>query len=109
MDTISDIHFVDGPMGRRPAPMGSGLDVWEVVKVVKNNGGSAAEAAAYLEIEPRLIDTALRYYGSNRDEIDGWIARVHELSELEESRWRTAQEAIGSPLTASSPSANLHT
>lgn len=94
MDEVPGVHFVDGPMGRRPALMGSGLDVWEVVKVVKDSG-SAAEAAAYLEAEPRLVDTAIRYYGSNRQEIDDWIARVLELSELEEAKWRAAQEAIG--------------
>ncbi len=95
MDEVPGIHFIDGPMGRRAALMGSGLDVWEVVKVVRDNDGSAAQAAAYLEVEPRLIDTALRYYGSNRQEIDSWIARIDELSELEETRWRAAQEAIG--------------
>ncbi len=95
MDEVPGVHFLDGPMGRRPALMGSGLDVWEVVKVVKDNDGSAAEAAAYLEVEPRLIETAIRYYGSNREEIDDWIARAHELSELEEAQWRAGQEAIG--------------
>jgi uncharacterized protein (DUF433 family) len=95
MDEVPGVHFLDGAMGRRPALMGSGLDVWEVVKVAKDNGGSAAEAAAYLEVEPRLIATALSYYGSNREEIDDWIARVLELSELEEAKWRAAQEAIG--------------
>jgi uncharacterized protein (DUF433 family) len=95
MDEVPGIHFVDGSLGRRPALIGSGLDVWEVVKVVKDNGGSAAEAADYLEVEPRLVETALRYYGSNREEIDDWIARVHELSEFEEASWRAAQEAIG--------------
>jgi uncharacterized protein (DUF433 family) len=95
MDEVPGVHFLDGPMGRRPALMGSGLDVWEVVKVVKDHDGSAREAAAYLEVEPRLVDTALRYYGSNQEEIDSWIARVNELSEFEERRWRAAREAIG--------------
>ena len=94
MDEVPGIYFVDGPMGRRPALMGTGLDVWEVVKVVKD-GGSTAEAAAYLELAPRLVELAIRYYGSNRREIDDWIARVLELSELEEARWHAAQEAIG--------------
>jgi uncharacterized protein (DUF433 family) len=94
MDEIPGVHFVDGAMGRRPALMGSGLDVWEVIEAVKDSG-SAAEAAAYLEVEPRLVELALRYYGANRKEIDDWIARVRELSELEEARWRAAQEAIG--------------
>ncbi len=94
MDEFPGIHFVDGPMGRRAALLGSGLDVWEVVKAVKD-GGSTAEAAAYLEVEPRLVELAVRYYGSNRAEIDDWTARVFELSELEEAKWRAAQEAIG--------------
>ncbi len=95
MDEVPGVHFLDGAMGRRAALMGSGLEVWEVVKAVKDNDGSAKEAAAYLEVEPRLIDTALRYYGSNREEIDSWIARVNELSEFEERRWRAAREALG--------------
>jgi hypothetical protein len=38
------------------------------------------------------VDVAIRYYAANREEIDDWIARVLELSELEESKWRAAQE-----------------
>jgi uncharacterized protein (DUF433 family) len=91
MDEVPGIHFVDGSLGRRPALLGTGLDVWEVVKVVKDSG-STEEAAAYLEVEPRLVDVAIRYYASNREEIDDWIVRVLELSELEESKWRAAQE-----------------
>lgn len=94
MDEFSGIHFVDGALGRRPALAGVGLDVWEIVKVVRDNNGSAAEAAAYLEIEPRLVQIAVGYYGSNREEIDDWIARVHELSEREQAKWQAAQEAI---------------
>jgi uncharacterized protein (DUF433 family) len=94
MDEFPGIHFVDGAMGRRPALLGTGLDVWEVVKVIKDNQ-SPTEAATYLEIEPRLVELALRYYGSNREEIDDWIARVYELSELEENTWRAARQAIG--------------
>lgn len=94
MDEHPGIHFVDGALGRRPALMGSGLDVWEVVEVARDNGGSVSEAASYLEVDPRLVETALRYYGSNRAEIDDWIARVHMLNEQEEAVWRAAQEAV---------------
>lgn len=93
MDEFPGIHFVDGPMGRRAAVIGTGLDVWEVVKAVKD-GGSIEEAAAYLELEPRLVELAVRYYGSNREEIDDWLARVRELSEREEAKWRAAQDAL---------------
>jgi uncharacterized protein (DUF433 family) len=92
MDEVPGVYFVDGALGRRPALIGTGLDVWEVVKVFKDSG-SIQEAAAYLEVEPRLVELAIRYYGSNREEIDDWIARVYELSELEESKWRAAREA----------------
>ncbi len=91
MDEVPGIHFVDGALGRRPALLGTGLDVWEIVKVFKDSGSTEA-AAAYLEIEPRLVEIAVRYYASNREEIDDWIARVYELSELEESKWRAARE-----------------
>jgi uncharacterized protein (DUF433 family) len=94
MDEHPGIHFVDGALGRRPAVLGSGLDVWEIVQVAKDNGGSVADTAAYLEIDPRLVESALRYYGAYQDEIDDWIERVQALNEREESTWRAAQEAI---------------
>jgi hypothetical protein len=62
--------------------------------VAKDNGGAVADAAAYLEIGPRLVESALRFYGANRDEIEAWIERVHALNGREQSTWRAAQEAI---------------
>ncbi len=94
MDEHPNIHFVDGAMGRRPAVTGTGLDVWEIVEVAKDNDGSVAETASYVEIDPRLVESALRYYGSNRGPIDDWIARIHTLNERDESSWRAAREAI---------------
>ncbi len=94
MDEHPNIHFVDGAMGRRPAVTGTGLDVWEIVEVAKDNDGSVAETASYVEIDPRLVESALRYYGSNREPIDDWIARIHTLNERDESSWRAAREAI---------------
>jgi len=96
MDEHPNIHFVDGALGRRPAVLGIGLDVWEIVEVAKDNGGSVAETASYLEVDPRLVESALRYYGSDRDEIERWIARIDALSEREESSWRAAHDAISS-------------
>ena len=81
MDEHPGIHFVDGPLGRRPAVLGSGLDVWEIVEVAKDNGGSVTDTAAYVEIGPRLVESALRYYGAHHDEIDDWIERVQTRAE----------------------------
>jgi len=94
MDEHPNIHFVDGAMGRRAAVLGTGLDVWEIVDVAKDNGGSVADTAAYLEIDPRLVESAMRYYGANRDETDDMIARVHELGEREEANWQAARAAV---------------
>ncbi len=96
MDEHPNIHFVDGAMGRRPAVTGTGLDVWEVIEVAKDNDGSVAETATYLEINPRLVESAIGYYGSNREEIDAWIARVLAHNAREETKWRAAQEAFSS-------------
>jgi len=94
MDEHPAIHFVDGPMGRRPAVIGARLDVWEIVQVLRDNDGDVAETAAYLEIEPRLVEAALRYYTDQRDEIDSWIARLEEGNRREEERWRAARQAF---------------
>jgi uncharacterized protein (DUF433 family) len=73
-------------MGRRPAVIGTGLDVWEIIEVVKDNACSIDETASYLEVDPRFVEAAARYYGSNREEIDDWIARARELAEREEAK-----------------------
>jgi uncharacterized protein (DUF433 family) len=94
MDEYPGIHFVDGALGRRPAVVGSGLDVWEIVEVLRDSDGSIEEAAAYLEKNPYFIAAAARYYGSNREEIDDWINRVHAPSEREQAHWLAAQAAL---------------
>lgn len=90
MDENPGIYFVDAPMGRRPAVMGCGLDVWEIVRAMRENG-SIDETAEYLEIDPQLVNVAMRYYGSHREEIDQWIERFEARSRREQELWRMAQ------------------
>jgi hypothetical protein len=45
MDEHPLIRFADGPAGRRARLLGTGKDVWEVIAVVRDNGGDGAEAA----------------------------------------------------------------
>lgn len=88
------IHFVDGPAGRRPAVLGTGLDVWEIMLVVRANGGDLAEATAYLEVPRHVVDAAVGYYGAFREEIDAWIAE-HERASAEAHRaWLEGREAV---------------
>lgn len=94
MDDHPAIRFVDGALGRRAAVVGTGLDVWEIVATVRANDNSIAEAAAYLEIAEDLVRAAVGYYGSNVDEVDALIERVHDIAEHEEAKWLRAREAL---------------
>jgi uncharacterized protein (DUF433 family) len=58
-DTHPLIRFAEGPAGRRPALVGSGLDVWEVISIVRDNDGDDEEAAAYLDISVDLVIAAV--------------------------------------------------
>src|SRR5215831_8389078 len=83
------IQFLDGPSGRRASLLGRGLDIWEVIATIRDNNGSMAEAAEYLQIPAGLIEAAVAYYGEYRDEID----REIELNEAEYERGRAAAAA----------------
>ena len=76
------IQFLDGPSGRRASLVGRGLDVWEVIATVRDNGGLVAEAAAYLEVPVGLVEAAVSYYGEYQTEIDEEIG----LNEAEYER-----------------------
>lgn len=83
------IGFIDGPSGRRAALLGHGLDVWEVIATVRDNDGSIAEAADYLQVPRGLVDAAVAYYGEFQDEIDAQI----EANETEHRQGFAAAEA----------------
>jgi hypothetical protein len=83
------IQFLDGPSGRRASLLGRGLDVWEVIATVRDNNGSVAEAAEYLQIPVGLVEAAVTYYGEYREEIDSEIAR----NDAEYERGRAAAAA----------------
>jgi uncharacterized protein (DUF433 family) len=82
MDEHPLVRFADGPAGRRARLLGTGKDVWEVVAVVRDNGGDATESARYLEISLGLVQAAIAYYGSYTAEIDQQIeANEQEIAE----------------------------
>jgi uncharacterized protein (DUF433 family) len=80
------VQFLDGPSGRRASLVGRGLDVWEVIATVQDNGGSVAHAADYLQVPVGLVEAAVAYYGEYRDEVDEQIER----NEAEYERGRAA-------------------
>ena len=82
MDEHPLIRFADGPAGRRARLVGTGKDIWEIIAVVRDNGGDAAESARYLEIPLGLIQAAISYYGAYTAEIDRHIeANEQEAAE----------------------------
>jgi len=94
------VHFVDGPAGRRAALLGTGMDVWEVVLVVHDNGGDAVEAATYLELPVHVVHAAAAYYAAYRDEIDRWIEANEREAEEAHAAWLARQRAFGSETAA---------
>ena len=88
------IRFADGPAGRRPRLLGTGLDVWEAIWVVRDNDGDEREAAEYLQIPLGLVQAAVAYYGAYRDEIDEWIELNARESEAAHQAWLAGQQAL---------------
>ena len=82
------IRFAEGPAGPRPALIGSGLDVWEVISVVRDNDGDEEEeAAAYLEISVDPVVAAVDYYNAHKLEIDDWIELNARESDAAYAAW----------------------
>lgn len=86
MDEHPLVRFADGPAGRRARLNGTGKDVWEVIAVVRDNDGDAAESARYLEIPLGMVQAAIAYYGAYTAEIDQQI----DANEQETAGARTA-------------------
>ncbi len=86
MDEHPLVRFADGPAGRRARLVGTSKDVWEVIAVVRDNGGDGAETARYLEIPLGLVQAAIAYYGAYTTEIDQFI----ELNEQETAETHAA-------------------
>jgi uncharacterized protein (DUF433 family) len=94
MDEHPAIYFRDGAGGRRPALLGTRLDVADVIETIRQNDRSVERAAAYLELPVDRIEACLRYYADYGDEIDEWIDRARAVAEREEERWRRRGEAL---------------
>jgi uncharacterized protein (DUF433 family) len=88
------IYFRDGEAGRRPALLGSRLDVADVISTIRQNNNSVEATASYLEVPIEQVEAALRYYADFKDEVDAWIARTAAIAERERLRWERRQQAL---------------
>ncbi|MBI4610225.1 MAG: DUF433 domain-containing protein [Candidatus Rokubacteria bacterium] len=77
------IVFTDGPTGRRATVAGTGIDVWEVVRVYRVCGEDPETLAHALpQLSRRQLDAALHYFRSYPKEIEERLAR-EETAEAE--------------------------
>jgi uncharacterized protein (DUF433 family) len=89
------VYFRDGAAGRRPAVIGTRLDVWQVIETLRASEGSVDATAAYFELPLAKVQACLRYYADFPDEIDHWIERTRSIAAREEERWRREQTLLG--------------
>lgn len=88
------IHFRDSAGGRRPSLPGSRLGVADVITTIRQNNGSVAEAADYLEVPREQIEAAVSYYADYKSEIDAEIEQAEAIAREERERWQRQQEAL---------------
>lgn len=92
MDEHPLIYFRDGAGGRRPALMGTRLDVWQVVETIRQNENSIAAAADYLRLPRSHVEACATYYIDYQAETDDWIDREREAADAAEESWRRREE-----------------
>lgn len=84
------IRFRVGASGvRRPALVGTRLDIWQVVDTVRGERGDVAEAARYLGTTEGLVRAAIDYYADFTAEVDA--QRAEEIAFAEHARDRSAR------------------
>lgn len=76
------IVFTDGPSGRRATVAGTGIDVWEVIRVYKACGEDLdAVAQALPQLSRRQLDAALHYFRCYPGEIEERLTREQAAEE----------------------------
>lgn len=88
------LYFRDGEAGRRPAILGTRLDVATVVATIRQNDGSIEEAADYLDVPVEQVEACARYYADYRDEIDEWAARSEAAAAQAREQWQRQREVF---------------
>lgn len=81
MQRVPGIIFVDGAVGRRAHVAGTGLDVFEIIKIFYECGETRAglKEGLYWHSDANL-EAALRYYALYPDEINDRLRREDEIT-----------------------------
>lgn len=78
------VYFRRGASGRRPALVGTRLDVWQVIATLRANESDVAETAELLAVPESHVRACVAYYADFKEEIDAWARRERELARREE-------------------------
>lgn len=88
------VFFREGEAGRRPALLGTRLDVAEVIATVRQNDGSVEDAADYLEIPREQVEACVDYYADYKKEVDDWMERFKLAAQRERERSERRRRAL---------------
>jgi hypothetical protein len=91
------VVFRDGPSGRRAALV-TGPDVWEVIAALRRSTergeGAVTATAAEMDLAVPQVKTALDYYGSYPEEIDGQIVENERAADEAYAAWQAQQRLL---------------
>jgi uncharacterized protein (DUF433 family) len=88
------IYFRRAASGRRPALVGTRLDVGQVVETARANRGDLAETARILEIPESHVRACVEYYSDFEEEVEALARRDREIARREEDAWRRSEEVL---------------
>lgn len=94
MDEHPLVRFFDGPAGRRARISGTGVDVWELIAAVRDNGGDLTATAEHHGLALGLVQAAVGYYGAHPGEVDGWIERNERAAAEAHATWQAGRAAL---------------
>ena len=85
------IGFMNGVTGRRAHLRGTGVDIWELIDVVRACGGDVEAAMEFTGRSRGDMDAALAYYGAYPDEIDARVEANRIAGERGRSEEHTSE------------------
>lgn len=82
------VYFREGAAGRRPAILGTRLDVWHIVEYLDANERDVARVAELLDVPAHWVQAGADYYAEHRTEVDTWAAAQAEFARHAEAAYR---------------------
>ncbi len=93
-DRHPSIAFRDGASGRRPAIVGTRLDVAQVITTLRAERGDVTATANYFKCSQAAVSAALSYYAEFTDEVDACTDRQARYAAEAEELWRRERDVL---------------